>query len=283
MAIVRALPTLRRLRPAREDAQPILKWAGGKTRLLDELVPRLPERMGRYFEPFFGGGALYFRVQPEGAVVSDVNRELVNVYEQVRDRVEDLVLALDRQPYSKEHYYRTRARDPESLPPLERAARTIYLNRTCFNGLYRVNRRGAFNVPIGSYKDPVICHPDRLRACSEVLRGAHLVAGDYRDVVEGARAGDFVYFDPPYQPLSATSSFTSYTAGAFGPDDQRDLADTVRRLGERGVSCMVSNSDTPLVRELYDGLRIEVVLCPRAISCDGGGRGPVREVVVRNW
>ncbi|MGM0574600.1 MAG: DNA adenine methylase [Myxococcota bacterium] len=267
----------------REEVRPVLKWAGGKKRLLHELLPRLPERFGRYFEPFFGGGALYFSLQPEVATLGDVNSELMTVYRCVRDELDALVAHLQRHRYEKDYYYRMRALDPRDLTPVERASRTIYLNRTCFNGLYRVNRRGQFNVPFGRYSNPVICQEDRLEAASRVLQNTSLREGDFRWVVDEAREGDLVYFDPPYQPISRTSNFTSYAAGGFGEDDQVGLADVFARLASRGVRCVLSNSDTPLVRELYEDFRVETVLAPRAISRRADGRRPVREVIVRSW
>ena len=272
-----------RQQPVREEAGPVLKWAGGKSRLLEQLLPLLPERVDRYFEPFFGGGAMFFRLQPGRALLSDLNEELVNVYACVRDRVEELIAHLGRHRYEPNYYYRQRALDPASLPALERASRTIYLNRTCFNGLYRVNRRGQFNVPIGRYDNPTICHPDRLRAVSGVLRGVDIWAADYQDALEEAQAGDFVYFDPPYQPLTRTANFTSYTATDFGEADQRALAASAAALDRRGVRWMLSNSDTPLVRELYAPFRLDTVVAPRAISRSPAGRAGVTEVVARNY
>lgn len=266
-----------------ERAEPILKWAGGKTRLLPELLARRPSAYRRYHEPFLGGGALFFRLQPGGAVLSDANAELVNVYERVRDDVEEVIRRLRAHRYEREHYYRVRATDPTTLSPSERAARTLYLNRTCFNGLYRVNRRGYFNVPFGRYKNPVICRPERLRAVSRVLRRTTLLRADYEGVLDVADAGDFAYFDPPYQPVSRTANFTGYTAADFGEDEQRRLAEVVRELDRRGVRWMVSNSDTELVHELYGGFRVEAVQGSRAISRRGNGRGRVRELLIRNY
>lgn len=272
-----------RERQYREDAAPVMKWAGGKTRLLRELLPRLPDTLGRYHEPFFGGGALFFRLQPEHAELADANGELINVYACVRDDVEALITDLQRHRYERDYYYWMRSRDTADLGPIARASRTIYLNRTCFNGLYRVNRRGQFNVPFGRYTDPVICHADRLRAVSEVLAGVDLRLADYRDAVAGARAGDFVYFDPPYQPISRTANFTSYTAGAFGEAEQAALAATFAELSARGVRAMLSNSDTPFIRELYRDFQVEIIQAPRAISRNGAGRAAVNEVLVRNY
>ena len=270
-------------RPRVAEAQPIVKWAGGKGRLLPELLARMPAAFGRYFEPFVGGGALFFRVQPLEAVLGDQNAELMNLYRCIRDQVEALIDDLQRHPYDKDYYYGMRAQDPEDMGVLARASRTVYLNRTCFNGLYRVNRRGQFNVPMGRYSDPVICQTERLRAAAGLLAEVDLRRADYAKVAADARRGDFVYFDPPYQPLSPTANFTSYTAKAFGEEDQADLARIFTELGERGVQCMLSNSDTPLIRDLYAGHQMDVVLAPRAISRSASGRGPVREVMIRNY
>ncbi len=271
--------------PAQRDeaAQPILKWAGGKRRLMADLCSRLPARFGGYFEPFFGGGALFFHLQPALARVSDVNGELVNLYRVTRDHVEALIDDLQRHRYERNYYYAMRATDPGTLTAVQRASRTIYLNRTCFNGLYRVNRRGQFNVPMGRYQDPVICQPDRLRAASGLLAVADIREADFTWILDEARPGDFVYFDPPYQPLSATANFTSYARDDFSEKDQAHLAEVFATLARRGVKCMLSNSDTPLVRELYADFRCDQVLAPRAISRRGDGRQSVSEVIVLSY
>ena len=261
----------------------MLKWAGGKGRLLAQLEPLLPEEISRYHEPFFGGGALYFRIQPGEAFLSDLNDELVCVYTVVRDSPGELIAALKSHRYEKNHYYRVRATDPTTLTKVERAARTIYLNRTCFNGLYRVNRRGHFNVPMGRYTNPEICQETKLLAASDVLSVATVEQRDYRAVLDKAEAGDFVYFDPPYHPISKTANFTSYTSQSFSEDDQAALADVFAELDRKGVQCMLSNSDTPFIRGLFDAFRTDTVLAPRAISRKSNGRNPVNEVVVRNY
>jgi DNA adenine methylase len=266
-----------------KPASPVLKWAGGKTRLMGELLSRLPEQWTGYYEPFVGGGALFFNLGPTPARISDLNEDLINVYTVVREQVEALMAALGGLTYDRDTYYGMRGLDPETLEPVERAARMIYLNRTCFNGLYRVNRRGQFNVPMGRYRDPVICQTERLLAASARLEGVEIVHAGYGEAVAGSIAGDFIYFDPPYQPLSATANFTSYTAGAFDEADQAELAATFTALGERGVQCMLSNSDTPLIRDLYEGHRIDQVMAPRAISRNAAGRTAVAEVLVRNY
>ncbi len=265
------------------DAQPIVKWAGGKTRLLKHLLPMMPASYGRYFEPFLGGAAMFMRLQPAGAVLTDVNEELINAYRVVRDDVEALIEDLGRHRYDKGYYYNVRAVDPSTLRPVQRASRMLFLNRTCFNGLYRVNRRGQFNVPFGRYSNPRLVHAERLRAVSEALEGCTVALADYAEATAGAVEGDFVYFDPPYFPLTRTSSFTSYTKLAFGPDDQRRLAGVFDDLTARGVRCMLSNSDTPFIKALYAHHKVRIIEAPRAISRDPSGRRKVTEVVVTNY
>ncbi len=271
---------------ARTSVEPFIKWAGGKSRVLPELLARLPSAAGwsgRYFEPFLGGAALYLHQQPAGAVLSDTNPELVNLYAIVRDQPEALIANLARHAYERAHYYAVRAIDPATLEPVERAARFVFLNRTCFNGLWRVNRQGQFNVPFGRHTNPNVCPTDRILRASEALAAATIRHADFEASLDSARAGDFVYLDPPYVPLTPTASFTAYTASDFGLADQRRLADRVRALTARGVMCMVSNSDTPVVRELYAGLRIDRILVARNIARTVAGRAPVGEVIVRNY
>ena len=278
---------------ARAAAKPFLKWAGGKQQLIEQFEPFFPPTMARYVEPFIGAGAVFFHLWrtgrlPEQAYLFDNNGELVNTYLVVRDQVDELIalLATHQQQHSREFYYAVRALDRDDsveLSAVERAARMLYLNRTCFNGLYRVNRKGQFNVPIGHYRDPKILHEGTLRAASAALRSAQTEACDFRTVVDLARAGDFIYFDPPYHPLSDTSSFTSYTSGDFLEPDQRDLAQVFAALSDKGCLCMLSNSYTPLVLELYKRFRLEVVLATRAINSKVAGRGAIREAVVLNY
>jgi len=267
---------------------PFLKWAGGKGRLLGQLLPLLPPgvKQRRHAEPFFGGGAMFFARQPARALLSDVNGELVAAYRMVRDRLEEVLAALapHAAQHGPAHYYTVRDRynRGEGTEP-ERAAMFIYLNRTCFNGLHRVNRRGEFNVPAGRYRNPRILDREGLRIASALLRRAELRCDDFEALVGDARPGDFVYFDPPYHPVSETSRFTDYAAGGFGPDDQTRLRDVFRALDRRGCRLMLSNSDTPFIRDLYRGYRLDLVAAPRAINSDRTRRGPVTEVVVRNY
>lgn len=270
-------------RVPRRDAEPVVKWAGGKARLVPQLTPLFPDTWGRYYEPFLGGAAMFLALQPGGAVLTDINHDLVTLYQVVQDDVEALIADLGRHRYEKNYYYAVRAQDPTRLGRVQRASRTLYLNRTCFNGLYRVNRRGEFNVPFGRYTNPTIVAADRLRAVSAALSGCTIASVDYATATATAGTGDLVYFDPPYFPLTRTSNFTSYTKAAFGPDDQRRLCEVFDDLTRRGVACVQSNSDTPFIRELYAHHRIDTVTAHRAISRDPSTRGTVTEVVIRNY
>lgn len=271
-------PCLKRAVP-----RPFMKWVGGKGQLIQQIWPTLPEQFGSYHEPFMGGAALYFALKPSYATLSDVNAELVDAYRAVKEDVEGVIGALKTHKYEQEHYYRMRQVRPSDLPLAERAARTIFLNKTGFNGLYRVNRKGEFNVPFGRYTDPQICHEENLRACSSLLQSVQLVHRDFERVLETARPGDLVYFDPPYVPLSHTAAFTSYIPGGFGAEEHLRLADVFTRLAERGVHVLLSNSDTAFVRQLYRDFEIEVVSANRNINAKGDARGPVHEVLVRSY
>lgn len=275
----------------RKTARPFLKWAGGKGQLLRELTPRVvaASPFERYHEFFLGGGALFFHLTGLGllgrrqALVSDVNRRLVEVYDALRSSVDKVLLPLQEHAalHSAEHYYATRATPPDS--PAERAARIIYLNRTCFNGLYRENSRGEFNVPMGRYANPLICDAANLRAVSAALKRARITCQGFEQAAEAVAPGDFVYLDPPYDPVSETANFTSYHAMAFGKQEQRRLAATYRALDQRGARLLLSNSDTPFIRELYAGFRIEVVMASRNVNSRADRRGRVAELLIRNY
>ena len=255
------------------QAKPILKWAGGKTQMLGELVPKVPASYGRYIEPFFGGGAMFFALQPENAVIADSNPELINMYRQVAGHVEDVIKYLRTYENTSEMFYAVRSLEWTALPKAEAAARTIYLNRTCFNGLYRVNKQGRFNVPFGRYKNPKICDEEGLRAASEVLKKAEILCGDYILVLEHyAQPGDFVFLDPPYLPISEYSDFKRYTKEQFYEEDHIELAKMVMTLHERGCHIILTNSNHPLVHELYAPFTIEVIQTKRHISCNGSTR-----------
>jgi DNA adenine methylase len=272
-------------RPARGAPRPFLKWAGGKTQLLAELHSRLPARFESYHEPFVGGGALFFSLQLQNARLGDINEQLIDCYRVVQTNVEPLIRQLRQwqEQIDKESFYRIRGLNERRLGAVKQAARMIYLNKTCFNGLHRVNRRGLFNVPYGRYKNPFVCDEKNLRAVSIALQGVDLRAGPFESVLDNASAGDFVYFDPPYQPLSATSSFTSYSPESFGESQQRRLAEVFRSLDDRGCRILLSNSNTPLIRELYARYHVETVFARRAINSKGDRRGRISELLVRNY
>jgi DNA adenine methylase len=263
-------------------ATPFVKWAGGKTSLLPELLKHVPRPVRRYHEPFVGGGALFFAVAPRRAVLSDANGELIHCWRQVRDDVHGVLDALSAHVYERSRFEAVRALDPLRLRPAERAARFIYLNKTCFNGLWRVNRAGRFNVPFGRYRNPTFHDPGLLLRASRALRGVQILRAPFEISLQRAAPGDFVYLDPPYDPVSETSSFTSYTRDAFTWEDQKRLAAGCAALDRRGVRFLLSNSATPRVRALYRGFEQRVVEAPRHISCKGGGRGRVEELLVFN-
>lgn len=270
--------------PNAQAGKPFLKWAGGKTRLLETLSELLPETIETYYEPFIGGGSLFFHLARQGrfsrAVINDGNPELVTCYTVIRDRVQDLIAQLRTLPVNRETFDKLRTARPADLDPVARAARTIFLNKTCFNGLYRLNRLGEFNVPWGGYKAPRVLDEANLRACSTLLTSVSIREGDFVEAVSDARAGDAVYFDPPYVPLTPTSNFKSYTKEGFELDDQTRLANCFRDLHHSGVFVLESNSDTPTVHELYEGFECRVVRMARNINAKADGRGAVNELLV---
>lgn len=260
-------------KPTYTQAKPILKWAGGKTQMLGDLLPKVPASYGRYIEPFFGGGAMFFALQPENAVIADSNPELINMYRQVADNVDEVIQYLKDYTNTSEMFYSVRSLDWKILPKAEAAARTIFLNKTCFNGLYRVNKQGQFNVPYGKYKNPKICDEDGLRAASTVLKKAEILCGDYLLVLEHyAKPGDFVFLDPPYLPISEYSDFKRYTKEQFYEEDHVELAKMIMTLHERGCHVILTNSNHPLVHELYAPFTIDVIQTKRHISCNGNTR-----------
>ena len=264
------------------SCRPFLKWVGGKRQLIPQLLANAPPAFGRYYEPFVGGGALFFHLRPRAAVLADANERLIRTYRGVRDDVEAVIDRLRRYPYESSFYYRMRALPIDRRSDAEVAAWFIYLNRAGFNGLYRVNRENQFNVSFGRYTNPTICDAENLRACSAALKGTELVVGDFADVVGKAQCGDFVYIDPPYVPLSATSCFTSYAADGFGADDQRRLRATASKLKKRGVRVLLSNSSAPFVRELYAGqFKTVEVYASRAVNCRADRRGAVKELLIK--
>lgn len=253
--------------------KPILKWAGGKTQMLPDLLPKVPTSYGRYIEPFFGGGALFFSLCPEKAIIADSNPELINLYHQVADNVESVIFYLKQYENTSEIFYSVRSLDWEQLSKPEAAARTLFLNRTCYNGLYRVNKKGQFNVPYGKYKNPKICDTEALYAASSALKKAEIICGDYSLVLEHyAQPGDFIFLDPPYLPISEYSDFKRYTKEQFYEEDHVELAKEVIRLHEKGCHILLTNSNHPLVHELYAPFKIDIIQTKRHISCRGNMR-----------
>jgi DNA adenine methylase len=269
--------------------RPFLKWAGGKTQLTDELLARMPVDFHTYHEPFVGSGALFFRLYREQkikhAILSDINAELIDTYIAIRDAVAEVIRLLAEFPHEKKFYYALREKDPWSMTISERAARMIYLNKTGYNGLYRVNRQGRFNVPFGRYKSPRYLDKDNLLAVSRALGNVEILCTSFEAVIERAKPGDWVYFDPPYVPLSQTSHFTSYHADGFRLHDQERLRDICMELSQKNVYITLSNSDTAFIRSLYDlsHFAIDEVLANRAINCNGAKRGKVTELVITNY
>ena len=269
---------------------PILKWVGGKRQLLSEIIPLIDESCDNYVEPFIGGGAVLFRLQPKKAIINDYNTELINVYRTVRDDLDGLVALLkEHEKYnSSDYYYEVRALDRtpdfDKMSNLEKAARIIYLNKTCYNGLYRVNSLGQFNSPYGKYKNPNIVNEVVLRAISKYLNRNEISirSGDYKDVLNDIEKNTFVYLDPPYMPISSSSSFTGYTEGGFGYDKQVELKEECDKLNSKGVQFLQSNSDCEEIRELYKAYRIKVVKAKRAINSDAKKRGQINEVLIYN-
>jgi len=271
---------------------PFLKWPGGKRGLLPHLRGLLggtPHK--RYFEPFIGGGALLFSLSPMNApVINDANEELINAYQVIRDSPEELLESLNAHSNTEEYFYAIRGLDRaegwrEALGPVKRASRLLYLNHSCFNGLYRTNRNGHFNTPFGKYANPRYANPDNIRAVSGYLResGAVIGCGDFEEAVSAAAAGDLVYFDPPYDPVSRTASFTAYTGNGFGRAEQERLKSVCDSLTAKGVLIVLSNSSTDYIRSLYKDYIVDTVQAARAIGASGGSRGRVDEVLIRNF
>ena len=290
IAVVRAQPAplLQPTPTARGSARPFLKWVGGKAQLLGQLARWIPESFDRYVEPFLGGGAMFFAQQPGVAILADANDELVDCYTAVRDHLDEVMTALEQHRYEKDYYYDVRRWERRTLSLPERAARTIFLNKTGFNGLYRVNSKGLFNVPFGRYSNPKICDRENLPACRAALSDVEIRRDDFETIVDESGAGDFVYLDPPYVPLNDTANFTSYTAGGFGPDEHRRLASSLIRAHRRGGRFLLSNADSPLTRGLYTellaepGVDLDIVLARRNINSNARRRGRVTEVVIFN-
>ena len=269
---------------------PVVKWVGGKRQLLDEITPLLPRRITSYCEPFLGGGAVLFSIQPSKAIINDINEDLMLVYEVIRDDVEGLIKSLEQYENTSEYFYKIRDidRDKEfyhSMSKVERASRLIYLNKTCFNGLFRVNSSGEFNSPFGHYKNPNIINAPVLRAVNKYFNAnkIQIYNEDFEETLKRVNKGGFVYLDPPYDPVSDTANFTGYNKGGFNRKEQERLKECCDELTRRGVKFMLSNSATAFIKELYRDYDITIVTAKRAINSNASKRGAVEEVLIRNY
>ena len=277
--------------PHNELVQPFLKWAGGKRQLLHKIRSLIPRKYGCYFEPFVGAGAVLFDLQPAKATINDTNDELINCYRVIRNHPAELIEHAQSHPVNKKYFYRLRSRDRGAdfveLSALERASRIIFLNKTCYNGLFRVNSRGQFNVPFGRYRDPTVIDEDVIRAVSDYLNRAELTIlnGDFAVAVEEAKRGDFVYFDPPYDPISDSSSFTGYSLSGFDKEEQGRLKEVCDDLHRRGCKVLLSNSATEFIQKLYSDRSKYTVIgvdANRSINSNGNSRGKVTELLIFN-
>jgi len=272
--------------PKETSPRPFLKWAGGKSRLIQQYIPYFPQSYKNYYEPFLGGGAVFFYLQPSAAILTDINAELINTYCCVRDHVEELIYILKEHKirHDKDYYYSVR--NNSGGTDLEKAARIIYLNKTCFNGLYRVNSQGKFNVPLGRYENPNICHENLLRVASVALSHAEIQQADFTEVLNHATSSDdFVFFDPPYHPISETSYFTAYSQNCFSKKDQELLRDTCAELASRGVKVMVCNSGSEFIRKIYTEINFETytIKAARSINSNIKNRGMIDELLITSF
>ena len=268
--------------------KPVIKWVGGKRQLINELKTLLPEKYNRYYEPFIGGGALFFSLRHQNSFISDYNHELTNLYQTIKTAPKELIKDLTKHQNTSEYYYATRALDRDAeqyakLSNIQKASRFIYLNKTGFNGLYRVNKKGQHNVPYGKYKNPTWLNAENILACSELLGDTEIQTGDFEVIKEYVQKGDFVYFDPPYVPLNASSSFTSYTDQGFDSTMQERLKALCDSLDSIGAYFMLSNSYTEYILDLYKDYDIRTVMASRAVNSKASGRGKIKEVVVINY
>ncbi|MBW4595556.1 MAG: DNA adenine methylase [Brasilonema angustatum HA4187-MV1] len=266
--------------------RPFLKWAGGKSRLIPRYDTYFPNEFQNYYEPFLGGGAVFFYLytRPKQAILTDINSELINTYDCVKNHLDELIniLQYHEKQHNKDYYYQMRTTVEDS--EVKKAARLIYLNKTCFNGLYRENSKGKFNVPMGRYKKPNICDSSSLRSASLALQSAEIKVRGFEEVLDDAsNEDDFIYFDPPYYPVSTTSNFTSYSRYSFHEKEQNKLREVFGELAKRGVKVMLSNSDTSFIRELYKDFHIHTVLAGRSINSNAKKRGVINELLITSY
>ncbi|MHA1299765.1 MAG: DNA adenine methylase [Candidatus Helarchaeota archaeon] len=266
---------------------PFVKWAGGKRQLLSQLDTYLPDSFNKYIEPFVGGGALFFYLLPKNAILIDNNEELINCYNVIKNNVEELIQSLKTHKNEKNYFYDIRNVDRtdefKKWSNVKKASRTIFLNRCCYNGLYRVNSKGQFNVPFGRYKNPKFCDERNLRAVHQVLQNVKIVLGSFEKCLQYAEKDDMIYLDPPYFPISKTANFTNYTKEIFGENEQYRLKKVFDELDKRGCKVLLSNSYCELILDLYKDYKIEEVKAKRAINSLGSKRGKIKEVLIRNY
>jgi len=269
--------------------RPCVKWAGGKRQILNKIMKYIPDNFSTYYEPFVGGGAVLFNIQSKKAIINDANHHLFNVYHVIRDNVNELIKDLEKHKNKEEYYYEIRELDRtekfKTMSDIEKASRILFLNKTCYNGLFRVNSSGEFNVPFGSYKNPDIVNAPVLKAVSHYLNNNNvkILNVDFEESMKGMRKEAFVYFDPPYHPLSDSSSFTGYTLDGFGKEDQIRLKNLCDKLDKRGCRFLLSNSGADFIQELYQDYKCEKIGAKRSINSDGNKRGKVKELLVRNY
>ncbi len=270
---------------------PFLKWVGGKRQLMPLIVEHLPKNINNYnyIEPFIGGGAVFFKLQPQNAIINDFNEELINVYEVIKNNLDELIADLKKHINESDYFYEIRSLDRtekfKELSTIQRASRVIYLNKTCFNGLYRVNSAGEFNAPFGRYKNPNIVNVPTLKAVSKYLNANKIMikSGDYAEVLKATNERSFVYIDPPYHPISESSNFTGYIKGGWDMWDQVRLREACDDLNERGIKFLLSNSSTQFIKDQYQNYNISIVQAKRAINSNGSNRGEVDEVLIKNY
>lgn len=269
---------------------PVVKWVGGKRQIINQIVKYIPKSFSTYYEPFLGGGAVLFELQPKIAIVNDINAELINLYEVIKNNVDDLIDDLRQHRNEETYFYELRELDRNKeyynhLTPIRRASRLIYLNKTCYNGLFRVNKAGQFNTPFGNYKNPNIVNEYTLKAVSSYFNKAQITftCKDFNEALKGARKGAFVYLDPPYDPVSDTASFTGYDKGGFDQSEQIRLKNACDKLNEKGIKFLLSNSATDFIKDLYKDYKIEIIQAKRVINSKADKRGEIDEVLVMNF
>jgi DNA adenine methylase len=270
-----------------ENPHPFLKWAGGKRQLLSQIDLYIPKSFNKYIEPFVGGGALFFYLLPKNAILNDINQDLINAYRVIKENVSELITSLKKHKNEEEYFYKIRSVDRnldefKTWSDVEKASRIIYLNRCCYNGLYRVNSKGYFNAPFGKYKNPKICNEENLKLVHKVLKDVKLMNTSFELCLNYAKKDDFIYFDPPYVPISESANFTSYTKSSFKKEDQIKLFNVFKELDQKGCKLLLSNSYNEFILKLYKNYQINIVYAKRAINSNPDKRGEIKELLIIN-